>query len=257
MAFSLPILTFHSLDNRSSAISFSPQAFRRGLSKLREAGHRTLTLSEAAELIRREEPFPDDVLVITFDDGYESVYREAFPVLQELEFSATIFITVGRRRPASADDRLPRLEDRSMLSWREADEMRRCGIEIGAHTLTHPDLTRLSPEAVEAEVYESKQIIEDTLGAAVSCFAYPFGRYDKRSRDVVARHFDCACSDRLGLVAATSDLYALARVDAYYLRAEKCFDLLSTRLFPAYLWSRGVPRQLRRALRRNPPRLTQ
>jgi hypothetical protein len=82
----------------------------------------------------------------------------------------------------------------------------------------------------------------------VNCFAYPFGRYDQRSREIVQHHFSCACSDKLGLITRDSDLYALERVDAYYLRTDRLFDIMLMRLFPWYIVARSIPRQIRHAV---------
>jgi hypothetical protein len=135
-----------------------------------------------------------------------------------------------------------------MLSWGEIREMQRWGVGFGAHTLTHPDLTRLPIDRIKAEVYASKAMIEDTLSAPVPCFAYPYGRYDDRSRNVVREHFACACSDKLGLVTTGSDLHALERVDAYYLRTDRLFAVMRTKLFPRYIQARTFFRWLRRAI---------
>jgi peptidoglycan/xylan/chitin deacetylase (PgdA/CDA1 family) len=247
MATQLPILTFHAIDNRRSVISISPGLFQRGLAKLHEGGYRTLSLLEAVDCLRRGVSFPDHSFVITFDDGYQTVYDGAFPVLQHYDMSATVFLTVGERGAAGPAGRLPSLHGRSMLTWRQIREMHRSGIAFGAHTLTHPDLTRLPFDRIEAEVRGSQAIVEGALGAPVTCFAYPYGRHDHRSREIVRQHFACACSDRLGLVIAGSDLYALERVDTYYLRSDRLFDVMLTKLFPWYIRGRSIPRRLRRA----------
>lgn len=248
MRTSLPVLTFHSVDDQSSVISFAPRLFKEGLAKLNDHGYHTLDLMEGVGMVRRSEAFPDRSFVITFDDGYRNAYSEAFPVLQQLGMSATVFVTVGETRTSGAT-RLPSQSGRDMLSWNEIREMHASGsIRFGAHTLTHPDLTTLPAERVEAEVRGSKSIIEDALSAPVVSFAYPFGRYDPRSREIASRHFECACSDRLGLITAKSDAFALERVDAYYLRTERLFDILLTNSFSRYIWARSVPRRIRRAL---------
>ena len=247
MAVSLPVLIFHAFDDRRSVISFSPRLFQRGMARLYEVGYRTVSLLEAVDYLRRREPFPGRSFVITFDDGYQSVYEGAFPVLQRYGMSATAFLTVGERGIAQSTGRLPSLKGRSMLTWRQIREMQRCGIAIGAHTLTHQDLTRLPFDRVEAEVCNSKAIIEDALGAPVACFAYPHGRYDYRSREIVRQHFTCACSDKLSLITPNSDPYALERVDTYYLRTGRLFDVMSTRLFPWYIRGRSIARRIRRA----------
>ena len=135
-----------------------------------------------------------------------------------------------------------------MLTWGQIREMHRWGVTMGAHTLTHPDLTRVPPARAEAEVRDSRAVIEDALGAPVECFAYPYGRHDARSRALARRYFACACGDRLGLMHAGSDPYAVERVEAYYLRTARLFDLLSTRWLSWYLRARSLPRALRPAV---------
>ncbi len=242
----LPVLTFHALDERASVISCRPRVFREGLARLRARGHRAIRLEEAVACLRERRPLPSRAFVLTFDDGFQSVYAEAFPALREHGLTATVFLTVGAGD--GAGDRRPAFEGRTMLSWPEIREMQAAGIEFGAHTLTHADLTRLSAPEIEAEMSGSKARIEAALGAPVASFAYPFGRYDRRSRELAERHFSCACTDTLGLVTARSDPYALARVDAYYLRTPRRFALMTTRAFPWYLRARNLPRRLRRAL---------
>lgn len=248
MASLLPILTFHALENRSSVISFSPQVFRHGMAKLHEDGYRTISLLDALNCLQMKIPFPERSLVITFDDGYQTIYEVAFPTMQDFGISATIFLTVGRGKTGSSGERFPSIEGRSMLNWDEVKEMKRWGIDFGAHTMTHPDLTRLPLDRVQNEVVESKTVLEDALGAPISCFAYPYGRFNHRIRELVQQHFVCACSDKLGLIRATSKLHALERVDAYYHRTDKLFDLITTGLFPWYIRARNIPRSVRHAL---------
>jgi peptidoglycan/xylan/chitin deacetylase (PgdA/CDA1 family) len=241
---SFVILTFHALDEQGSVISFSPRLFKQGMAQLYERKFKSLSISDAVKYLRRDISLPERSFAITFDDGYQSVYREALPVLQQYGMTATVFLTVGRTKQT----RLPPMEGRPMLSWSEIKEMHRAGIAFGAHTMTHPDLTRLPATFLEAEVLNSKRAIEDALGASVVTFAYPFGRYDERCRELVSRHFSCACSDRLGLLRKTSDPYAMERVDSYYLRNVSLFAAIHTKSFAFYIRARGIPRQMRRAV---------
>jgi peptidoglycan/xylan/chitin deacetylase (PgdA/CDA1 family) len=248
MQASLPILIFHTLDDQGSVISFSPLAFQRNMARLHENGYRTLSLLEAANCVRQGHPFPPRSFVLTFDDGYESVYDEAFPVLQRYGMSATVFITTGETKPSGPADRLPSCEGQPMLSWHQIREMHRWGLDIGAHTCTHPDLRRLPAEQIAAEIGGSKAIIEDMLGAPVRSFAYPYGLYDQRSREVARQHFACACTSPLALVTARSDPYAMERVDAYYLRTGGLFGIMLTRWFPWYVRARSIARSVKRTL---------
>jgi len=249
MTSSLPILTFHALDDRPSVISFSPRVFRHGIARLHESGYKTLRLAEVVSYLKEGKPFPDKSIVITFDDGYRSVFDEAFPVLRRYNMTATVFLTVGEKGNSGLDGRLPSLEERQMLCWEEIMEMHRCGIDFASHTLTHPDLTRLPFEHAQSEILDSKAIIEDALSAPIYCFAYPFGRYDERILEIVKKHYACACSDRLGLASSGSNPYALERVEAYYLRSERLFDIMLTGLFPWYIRACSIPRGIRRAVK--------
>ncbi len=244
----LPVLTFHDLDERPSVISFSPSLFRNGMSNLTERGFRKLALRQVADRLVQEGAFPERSFAVTFDDGYRSVYEEAFPVLQAHSIPATVFLLVGKERSRNLDSPLPSFQGRTMLAWKEIREMHRFGIDFGAHTLSHADLTRLPLERVQAEVCDGKSVIEDMLGAEVSCFAYPFGRYNSETRRVVGRYFRYACSDRLGFIRKGSDLLALERIETYYLRTARLFNLVMTRHFPWYIWARKIPRQIRRQL---------
>lgn len=246
MPLSLPILTFHSLDEQRSVISFPPKLFRHGMARLVENGYRTISLLDAVDHLRLKKPFPDRSFIITFDDGYQSVYNEAFPILRDYGLIATLFITTGENHRLRPEERLPSLEGRVMLNWHEIQEMRDWGIEFGSHTLTHPDLTRLPLERISAEILTSKAMIENILGQPVKSFAAPFGRYDNRCLEIIQENFACACTDTLGFVNLRSDLYALERIDTYYLRTERLFDMVLTPLFPWYILARSIPRKTRR-----------
>ncbi|HML96293.1 MAG TPA: polysaccharide deacetylase family protein [Thermodesulfobacteriota bacterium] len=244
----IPVLTFHSLDDGRAPTSFGPALFARGMETLALGGYRTISLAGAASLAASKRPFPEKSFVITFDDGYRNIYEKAFPVLAEYSFTATVFLTTGGGGRTGDGDRLPELFGGEMLSWGEIRIMNDAGIDFGAHTLTHPDLTRLSPEDAAREMTSSRSVIENALGAPVAAFAYPYGKYDARSLEIAAEEFSCACSDELGLFTASSDLRAIPRVDAFYLRGERLFALVGSPNLPLYILLRGIPRTLRRRL---------
>lgn len=244
----LPILTFHAVDDGAAPLAFSPQRFAEGLGALAGEGWRALPLMELVAALGRPGPLPDRSFAITFDDGYRSVYEHAYPVLALHRMPATVFVALGDE-PATARGRLLPMEGRERLSWTEMREMSDSGIEFGSHTLTHPDLTRLPPAEVEGELRLSRSRLEEALGRPARCFAYPYGRFDRRSRGIAAELYDAAVSDRLGLARARDDRYALPRVETYYLRAEGAFSGLTGGRLGAYLALRGAPRRLRRWLR--------
>ena len=91
--------------------------------------------------MRDGQPFRERTCVVTFDDGYETVYREAFPVLEELGFTATVFLITGYcGKQNSWPGHVSPVGEQLLLSWTQIEEMARHHIEFGSHTVTHPDL---------------------------------------------------------------------------------------------------------------------
>lgn len=244
----IPVLTFHSIDDGRAPTSFGPALFARGMETLARSGYSTISLAEAASLAASKRPFPEKSFVITFDDGYKNVYEKAFPVLAHHSFTATVFLTTGAGEATGDGDRLRALFGGEMLSWGEIRIMNDAGVDFGAHTLSHPDLTRLSPEDAAREITASRDVIARALGMPVTAFAYPYGRFDAQSLEIAAKEFTCACSDELGLFTASSNLHAIPRVDAFYLRSEWLFGLVGSPNLPLYILLRGIPRTIRRRL---------
>ncbi len=242
----LPILTYHSLDESRSVISTSPSMFKNQMGFLWKNGYQTLSISELRALLHKGTSIPPKKLVITFDDGYKSTYIHAFPILKTYGFSGTIFLVnkyCGKMNDWPSNS--ASIEHTPLLSWSEIKEMNNYGFEVGAHTLNHPDLTRITTKQAEKEIVESKLDIEDHVGAEVKVFAYPYGKYDRKTKGIVQREFGCACSTRLGKVQADCDPYLLKRIDMYYVTRFRFFRALSSRPMDLYLGMRQVFRHLR------------
>lgn len=109
-----------------------------------------------------------------------------------------------------------RLPSDLMMTSEQVRAMRREGMSIGAHTVTHPILARIDADPVRSEVLESKQFLESLLQERVGLFAYPNGKptVDYRARDVATMRgldFDAAVTTAWGVADARSDLMQLPR----------------------------------------------
>lgn len=143
--------------------------------------------------------------------------------LQALQIALRYFkrITDEDRRRALArliDELQPacaQRQKRLMLSWEEVDTLRGLGVSVGAHTVSHPILSRVAPEAAWREVHGSKVAIERSLGTAVRAFAYPNGGaddYNGTTVDLVGRAgFTCAVTTRRGLNTSSTPVFELRR----------------------------------------------
>lgn len=245
----LPILMYHGVDAQSSVVTLHPRRFRWQIEWLHRHGYNCISLGELARCMIAGESFPERTVVLTFDDGYQSLYTEAFPVLRQYRFSATVFLVAGfcgkDNRWRSQPQNIPTMK---LLTWEQINEMARFGIEFGSHTLNHPYLDHLPPHALHDEIVLPKTILEEKLSRPVMVFAYPYGRFSKPSKDLVASVYDAACSTRQGLTHPGSDRYALERVEISYISHPWAFQSLFQPVFPYYLSVRKAGRALRSAV---------
>jgi glycosyltransferase involved in cell wall biosynthesis/peptidoglycan/xylan/chitin deacetylase (PgdA/CDA1 family) len=173
------VLCYHSIHGGDGDLSIAPEAFRSQLRTLQHMRYRFMSFAELVQWIIRWGPPRENIACITFDDGYSDNLTEAAPILKDLSVPATFFLTTGlmTREPSviSYFKGLTRFET-EYLSPQQVAELHRMGFEIGAHTHTHRNLARLSSEQARDEIVRSKALLEDVIGAAVSSFAYPFGK---------------------------------------------------------------------------------
>jgi peptidoglycan/xylan/chitin deacetylase (PgdA/CDA1 family) len=245
----LPLLTYHSIDDGGSIVSTPPAAFGQQMQFLSSQSFKSIRLSELVELLHKKLPLPPKHVCLTFDDGYENVYSDAFPVLQEHGFTATVFLVTrycGRYNDWPGN--LTSLKRAPLLSWNHLKEMMRFGIECGSHTLTHPDLTRIPLRYAEEEIVQSKREIEDKTGQPATLFSYPYGSYNPDIQTTVREHFSGACSTRLGNVRIGADPYAIRRIDSYFVSNTKRFSKLATTSLAGYLQARQFLRDLKTLL---------
>jgi peptidoglycan/xylan/chitin deacetylase (PgdA/CDA1 family) len=212
---SVPILLYHSVSETPSellrAFTVTPTAFRRQLEAIAESGVTVLTVSDF--VARRDaDSLPLRPAVITFDDGFADFATEALPAMAELGLPSTLYVTTGFLTGCPAPPAQARPSD-PMLHWSQLRELAAAGVELGAHSHTHPHLDTLSVQATREEVVTSKTLLEDALGARVESFAYPNGYSSQAVRRVVREAgFTSACAVHNALGSPMDDPYRLARL---------------------------------------------
>jgi len=231
----LGILTYHRIAPHVPGLpaplhNVTPHRFRRQLQGLQQRGFSFWRLSQVLAYHRRGRPLPRRTLVVTFDDGFESVYREAWPVLCELQIPATIFLNtayLNAAEPFPFDAWGMRFALQTPpMTWRplrikQCREMAQSGwIELGAHTHTHQDF-RGRPEEFRADLQRSVDRVRELFGVEEMTFAFPFGGphlgFAGGSLEKAARRTDVACalSTESVLVDVASDPFTWGRMNAF------------------------------------------
>lgn len=207
---------------------------------------RVATLNEIVTALTQRRPFHERTVVLTFDDGFEDFYSVAAPVLRCHGFPACVFLPTAYCGKTNAWAGQPDwVEKRPLLDWDRIAELAQQGFEFGAHSRTHPDLTRLPETEAEREIRECRKEIETRISQPVEFFCYPYGRWHHPVREIVQRYYLGACSTAAGALQGMADPYALPRVDAHYVRNPSLFRNLFTGGFLMYLMARRLVRRLR------------
>lgn len=250
-AGTLPILTYHSLDTTGSVVSVDPRRFEDQMATVESMGYHAVCLREAVARRRESGRWPQRTVVLTFDDGYENLHRHALPTLARLRFSATVFLVTGHIGGRNDwDDPLPGLGLQSMLGWSQVGELVENGWEVGAHTVTHPDLRGLPASDVERQMRSSRTAIEDRLRQPVESFAYPYGHANDSVISIAEREFGVACLTELRS-ATVEPLHELPRIDAHYLQKPGRMRRLLEGRLDRYVTVRRWGRRVRAAIRPN------
>jgi peptidoglycan/xylan/chitin deacetylase (PgdA/CDA1 family) len=236
------ILTYHSVDRSGSVISIEPSAFRRHVAWLASGAVRVLPLAALAA-----DEAAEDAVAVTFDDAFASFSTEAWPLLEAHGLPATLFVPaahVGLQNGwEAAGGGLPILP---LLDWAALGRLAERGVELGSHSLTHPDLRRVSDAQLEAEVATSAQRIRQESGREATSFSYPYGGVDRRVAEKVQGRYARAVTTEFRALQAGEDPVLLPRLDAYYFREAGRLERWGTAGFRRFI---ALRRRLRLARR--------
>ncbi len=179
--------------------------FRRQLEMMRDAGFRFVTVAELARQAAGGAP-PAGVAAVSFDDGMQNNLTTAAPILRELGIPATVYVPtgwIGGRSRWIGDT-----GDNRILEPAEIRQLAAAGWEIGAHTVTHADLSTLEYRDAHDEIARSCDALHALTGTRVETFAYPFGRYGP---EAVAAVRDCGLRAAVTTGARGWDPFELPR----------------------------------------------
>ena len=201
----IPILMYHVVaappaDAPYPGLYVLPDDFAAQIEWLAASGYHAVTLDQVYAYWHDGVALPRHPIVLTFDDGYRSVFVNALPVLRAKHWPGVLNLLVRNESTPWG------------LSPRRIRALIAAGWEVDAHTLTHPDLTTLDPAALRREIQGSRRRIQRQFDQPVNFFCYPAGRYDAAVVAAVrAAGYLGATTVRDGL-GRPSELFTLARI---------------------------------------------
>jgi peptidoglycan/xylan/chitin deacetylase (PgdA/CDA1 family) len=214
----LPILTYHVVGPRPwgarlKGLYVSPRLFARQLAELRQTGYTTPGYGAVGEPI-----VPDSrQCLITMDDATRKTGEHALPILLQHECRAIQFVVADRIggtndwQTAKGEVEEPLMDEVHIHAWLDA------GQDIGAHTMTHPWLTRIPRAQAREEITASKKLLEDRFGRRIDHFCYPYGDHDEGIMDLVGEAgYLTACTTEPGINTPDTPRLALKRIMARY-----------------------------------------
>jgi peptidoglycan/xylan/chitin deacetylase (PgdA/CDA1 family) len=202
-----PVLLYHRIadpplpDSIGARYYISPVDFELQMQDLKDWGYSTIPISLLVEAITRGAPLPSRPVVISFDDGDETVYQNAYPIMQAQGFTGVMYL-VGNY-----------LGSQGYMDFGQIQEMTGNGWEIGSHSMTHPHLPAVYDQ-INYEAGQSKGFLESEIGASVETFAYPYGEIDGFVVDKVGEYgYLAAVGLGTQYIHSLDTLYYLSRIE--------------------------------------------
>ena len=201
----ITVLNYHKIDNMNISLSVLPQDFDQQMAYLKQQGYNSIDTDELYDYMANGTPLPANPILITFDDGYEDNYQNAYPILQKYGLKGTIFVItdfVGKP---------------NYLTWDQIKEMKAHGMNFQSHTVDHKSMTTLSEDQLRHELVDSKKKLDEELNQDTKFLAYPTGTYNLYIAKLVKdAGYKGAFTIKYGNVDKASNIYGLERVPIFH-----------------------------------------
>ncbi len=180
----IPVLLYHDVQLThtpdKAATTITPQKFEEHIVTLLKSGYTPVSFEDVYNASVGNFTMPSKPIIISFDDGYDTNYKYAFPIIKKHKVKTTIFVvakTVGKVLDTSVH-----------FGWNEAKIMQQSGlVSIQSHTYDHKNLAELDSFQLERELRLSKLIIEKNLGTKCNIVAFPYGSCNQKVIDAAKR----------------------------------------------------------------------
>jgi peptidoglycan/xylan/chitin deacetylase (PgdA/CDA1 family) len=237
-----PILAYHNITSDNASISRSSTAlnvsqFESQMRFLYDHGYFCLNLMDLFRPTKTEDLQQKKAFVLTFDDGYEDFYSQAYPILRRYGFIATIFLVtdlVGKESNWKDEKVAP------MMTWEQIKALSAEGFSFGSHTCTHARLPALNKEHIQQELIKSKKCLKAGLGQEAIFLAYPYGESSPIIRELASQ---AGYQAAFGVITGEPGRFNLWRTEIINRNSMRSFIFKLTRWYSYYIKMRGWVRE--------------
>ncbi len=223
----LPILVYHYVeivtdlrDTNRQSMAIPPRTFEDQMVTLRVEGYHPIHFNDLSAYFNGEKDLPTKPIILTFDDGYRDFYTDVLPILRKHHVPVTAYIVSG-----FLDYTQNYLTTEQFMEIAHEPL-----VEIAAHTVSHADLTTLNLASAQEQIVDSKQMLKKLIGRPVNHFAYPYGRYQIGTLQLVEKAgFATAVAMDLGTTQNYASRFHLKRLRPGRLTGKAFINLIETK----------------------------
>jgi len=217
MVKGVPILMYHAFGQPGEPASqfvLPIQKFIQQMEWLKRLNYTVISLEEYLSYRRQCQLPPKRSVVITIDDGYSELASLVHRILCQYRYPATVFLVSGKIGGVNDWTEDKALRGRRLLTWKEVKDLASANIQMGAHSRTHPVLTRIPLTQAHSEIAGSKADLENGLQKSVTTFAYPHGEYNEQIQKLLDHSgISAGCTVDSGVNSWSTPLTALRRLE--------------------------------------------
>ena len=195
------IFVLHRIDdNRHPFTNTSSKELIKYFEYIKQHNYKVVKLSTLAKMIENKQKL-NKIVSFTIDDSYKSFYKNGLPLFKKYHFPFTLFVYVKATDKHYGD----------FMNWKQVKECEKYG-EIGVHSYAHPHLAKLSNEAIKKDTQKAINILKKHLGYTPNMYAYPYGEYDNRVKNIINKYFKIIANQNPGAVDLNTPINDIDRI---------------------------------------------
>ena len=199
---SAAVFVYHRFgENKYPSTNIKISQFKKHIQELTNNNYNVISTEQLIDILINKKNIPEKTAVLTMDDAFLSIYKEAWPLLKKKKLPFTVFVST---KPVGSNSK-------NYMNWDQLREMVNSGVIIGHHTKSHFHLVNKDKETIINEIEEANSDFLKNLGFVPDIFAYPYGEYSYEIKQIVKEYFKAAFGQQSGGIYNEINIFELPR----------------------------------------------